>query len=421
MREYTAGTVVRQAKDRPEKPWPEFPLFPSPVGYWSKKIGGKVFNFGRWGRIKNGEMVLLPYVEGYTEAKAAYENRIDDIKGGKVDKKQTVITAVEVDEPGLTVGALADRFLKSKKKKLVTGKLSPRSFQELCKTGQHVCDVIGKAKLVSSLGPADFERLHDTYVGRLGPVRTKNEIVRTMAIFNYGIKNELCGKINYGTEFVVPDKVELRKHKQNSDKKLLTAVEIRTLLDATPPSMRAMILLGINGGLGNTDVATLEFSNLDLDGAWLDYPRRKTAIPRRVPLWPETVEALQAVIAERPTPADKADKATVFLTPQGKRLIRVHETTRTDLVTSRFSRLLNQLDITKGRKGIGYYSLRHTFSSIGLQTGDRDAVKALMGQAHGDVLEDAYDETGPSDHRLRAVVNRVRAEIFGGAVMGGAL
>jgi hypothetical protein len=44
-----------------------------------------------------------------------------------------------------------------------------------------------------------------------------------------------------------------------------------------------------------------------------------------------------------------------------------------------------------------------------------------MGQAHGDVLEDAYDETGPSDHRLRAVVNRVRAEIFGGAVMGGAL
>ena len=50
-----------------------------------------------------------------------------------------------------------------------------------------------------------------------------------------------------------------------------------------------MILLGVNCGFGNGDCGTLPVSALDLDGAWVNYPRPKTAIQRRCPLWPETV------------------------------------------------------------------------------------------------------------------------------------
>ena len=45
--------------------------------------------------------------------------------------------------------------------------------------------------------------------------------------------------------------------------------------------MRAMILLAVNGGLGNTDGAMPKA--LDLRGKWLDYPRGKTGVSRRVP------------------------------------------------------------------------------------------------------------------------------------------
>jgi integrase len=57
--------------------------------------------------------------------------------------------------------------------------------------------------------------------------------------------------------------------------------------------LRAPILLGINGGLGNTDCATLLLSAIDLDLAVMDYARPKTAVQRVLPLWPETVAALR--------------------------------------------------------------------------------------------------------------------------------
>ena len=63
------------------------------------------------------------------------------------------------------------------------------------------------------------------------------------------------------------------------------------------------------------------------------------------------------------------------------------------------------------RKGLNFYSVRHTFATIALQTGDRDAVKALMGHAFHDILS-AYDETGPSDERLITIAEHVRDWLY---------
>jgi integrase len=90
---------------------------------------------------------------------------------------------------------------------------------------------------------------------------------------------------------------------------------------------------------------------------------------------------------------------------------RVGESTRTDYVSREFAKWLGRLHIN-GRYGLGFYSLRHVFATIGLHTTDRDAVRAIMGHVEGDVLA-AYDETGPNDDRLRAVVEHVRQWLFG--------
>jgi len=54
------------------------------------------------------------------------------------------------------------------------------------------------------------------------------------------------------------------------------------------------VLLGINCAFGATDVSSLPESALDLAGSWVTFPRPKTAIERRCPLWPETIATLRA-------------------------------------------------------------------------------------------------------------------------------
>ena len=65
---------------------------------------------------------------------------------------------------------------------------------------------------------------------------------------------------------------------------MLEPDQLHTILDMAPPPLKAMILLGLNGGLGNFDCASLPSSAVNLETGWLDYPRPKTGIGRRVPL-----------------------------------------------------------------------------------------------------------------------------------------
>src|SRR5262249_28995750 len=126
-----------------------------------------------------------------------------------------------------------------------------------------------------------------------------------------------------GAAFRKPSRKVLRQAKQATGERLFNSVELRRILDTAGQPMRAMILLGINCGFGATDLAGLPIAALDLDDGWIDYPRSKTAIPRRCPLWPQTVEALREAIANRPGPKNDADAGLVFLTRCGQRWVRV--------------------------------------------------------------------------------------------------
>ncbi|MCH9017480.1 MAG: MoaD/ThiS family protein [Chloroflexi bacterium] len=54
-----------------------------------------------------------------------------------------------------------------------------------------------------------------------------------------------------------------------------------------------MVLIAANTGFGNTDLASIPAKSVDLDGGWVDFARVKNGIRRRIPLWPETVEAIR--------------------------------------------------------------------------------------------------------------------------------
>ena len=95
------------------------------------------------------------------------------------------------------------------------------------------------------------------------------EITVTRSVFKYAFESDLIDRpVKFGPKFKVPASKTLRKAKAKAEhangKKLFHADEIRRLIDAADPQVKAMILLGVNGGLGNSDVANLPLSALDL-------------------------------------------------------------------------------------------------------------------------------------------------------------
>jgi integrase len=133
-------------------------------------------------------------------------------------------------------------------------------------------------------------------------------------------------------------------------------------------------------------------------------------------LWPETVQALQVVIANRRTARHDADKDLVFLTRCGLKWVRfeltetkklgkpVIKTISDNAITKEFSKLLKQLGLK--RRGIGFYTLRHCFETVGGGAKDQVAVDAIMG--HSDATMASHYRHGIEDERLLAVTNFVR-------------
>jgi integrase len=251
------------------------------------------------------------------------------------------------------------------------------------------------------------------------------EITVVRGIFKHAFDADLIDRpVKFGPMFKVPSKAKQRKHRakqeQANGQKVFEAAEIRAMLNAADVQLRAMILLGINGALGNTDCANLPFAALDLKKAWLDYARVKTGVDRRVPLWPETVAALEAAIAARPQPKDPADANVVFVTKFGQRWVRYQVTEEKrfgkkvikpkfdDAVAKAAAKLLNKLGIKRHR--LGFYALRHTFETIAGGSKDQAAVDAIMG--HVDPSMAATHRHGIDDARLHAVVDHVRAWLF---------
>ena len=118
---------------------------------------------------------------------------------------------------------------------------------------------------------------------------------------------------------------------------MLEAKEILSLIETAGTQMKAMILLAVNAGFGNHDCATLPIRVVDLKAGYVKFPRPKTGIERRCPLWPETSAAAKAAIADRPTPKDAADADLVFITKYGQRWAK---DTSTNPISAEFRKLL---------------------------------------------------------------------------------
>jgi integrase len=379
------ATPNKPPRVKPAKPRPDFPLYAHNAGYWAKCIRGRVVYFGPW--------------EDPDGALQKYLDQRDELHSGRV--------LCERARP-VTVKDVANAFMNSKQRKLDGGELSPRTMQIYLEVMKATLASLGKRRLAADLRPRDFAKLRTDLGKRWGPVRMVNAITYVRSAFDYAFKTEMLDRpVRFGPEFVKPSAKVLRQHRNSRGPRMFEAGEIRRMLAAAGTQLRAMILLGVNCGFGNNDVGRLPLAALDLGGGWVNFPRPKTGIDRRCPLWPETVEALRQVLAERKEPKDKRDAGLVFVTKyRGPWITEKHSSQ----IGPQCRELLDGLGINGQRN---FYCLRHTFETAGGESRDQVAVDFIMGHSPraGDMAS-VYRER-ISDDRLRAVTDRVRAWLFG--------
>ncbi len=375
------------ALPKPSKPYPDFPLFPHATKRWAKKIRGQLHYFGPW---SDPDGALAKYLE-----------QKDALHAGRKPQENA-------GEP--TVKDVANAFLNDKHALVEAGELSLRTWADY----KLVCDLVvahfGKSRLASDVihAPEEFAALRRKVAKRWGPHRLGSKLIQyTRSLFKHALESGLIPTpVLFGPGFNRPSKKVLRLNRAEQGPKLFTADEIHRILDAASVPLKAMILLGINASFGNADCAVLPLSAVDLDAGLIDFPRPKTGIPRRCVLWPETVQALREALAGRPEPKNKDDAGLVFLTTWGNSW---GKDTSDNPVAKETAKLLRNLKIN-GRKGLGFYTLRHTFRTVADEAKDQPAVDFVMGH-ESPHMASVYREK-ISDKRLRDVAEYVREWLF---------
>jgi integrase len=379
------------AKDRPAKPHKDFPLFAHDTKQWAKKIRGQTRYFGHW-----------------DDPQAALETYLaekDDLLAGRTPQAR---------RGDATIADLVKRFKANKKGLLDSGELAPRSYGDYERECDRVTSFFGANRPVVCLSSQDFEELRKDMAKTLGPVALGNAINRVRILFKFAADEKIIpSSVHFGQSFDRPSAKTLRKERQKKGKRFFEAKQIVAMLDKATKAMKAMILLGINAGFGNSDCATLPLDALDLQGGWLDYARPKTGVYRRCKLWPETVAALRDVLAVRREPKDRGHAKLVFITRTG-------DAWSSDIaaITKECDKILHELNFK--RAGLAFYALRHTFQTIGEKSRDAPAVRFIMGHVPASNDMSAVYREEIDDERLQAVADSVRGWLLGSAASASA-
>jgi integrase len=234
---------------------------------------------------------------------------------------------------------------------------------------------------------------------------------------------------NTGVDWVCPatdpDSMRVARARaglRDYSQRVVTGEEIDQLLDRAQPAFRAMILLGINCGLGPADLGRLRWNMIDLERGYLNFPRPKTGVARVGYLWKKTRRALRRVRTlrhNRRAIERDGETSLVFLTRKnlpfyrevevhgfvdcdGQRIRKLLHVKVDNPLLRTFRRMVREL----GFDGLTFYRLRHSFRTFGQRARDREALDACMGHKDRGIGR-VYDHEQVEWNRLRGVARVV--------------
>ena len=201
--------------------------------------------------------------------------------------------------------------------------------------------------------------------------------------------------VKFGLSFAKPSRKSIKKSKESKAAKIFTIEELRTLYHKADQQLKAFMLLALNCGFGNGDIGQLEFRHI-VKG-WIEFPRPKTLVNRKCPLWAETVKAIEAAKQSK-----HPELPFVFVTKYGQSW---HKDSKVSPLSAEFRKLCIECGLHQ--KGRGFYSLRHQFRTVADGCRDQVAINYIMG--HSDASMAANYREWIEPERLQAVVDHVYA------------
>lgn len=258
-----------------------------------------------------------------------------------------IINPAQPTAEQLTLAASLVAFLDDRARRLAAGELSRSRFDHYCHTLKAITAHLPGGRTIAQVSPPEWAGAIAAAFGHYTPVTRNIAIQEIRTALRWADRN-LGATINTGDALrPVPARIR-RKHTRLKGPQLVSAGQIRKLMKtidamesdgrADSDLTRAAILLAINAGMRQSDIAQLTpaayrraESTKDGVRGWLIEPRPKTEAPRRCPLWPETADAIDAVLERRREQASHPE--LLFCSPTGSPLI----VGRSDLLAKRLA------------------------------------------------------------------------------------
>jgi integrase len=361
----------------------KFPLFKHPRGYWCKTMLGKHRYFGKVADDPQGKAALKRYLHDKPYRLAGLEPPAFD----------------ENDAGVISLKYVCNAFLEAKEAKVDAGNLSQRTWHELKCTCDLMLATLPPSLEAKLLQPVHFGKVLAAINKRYKSPNSRGKFIgQVKSVFKHAYANGLIDRpANFGSDFCKPPQIAYRQHENAKGDQSFTADEIKRLVKNATVNGRAMILLGLQAGFANTELAELPRSAVK-DG-WIDWPRAKTATRRRIPLWDETAKAIEAAIEAGPE-----DGEFVFY--------RTNKKSYSDSRRSggHISDVYYYIAEKAGIENHSFYDLRRTFQTVAenMEPFDSAAIRSIMGHtdSHRD-MSSRYRQN-LSDKRLQAVTEHVR-------------
>jgi integrase len=402
---------------KPGKPRPDFPLFPHANGQWAKKffLNGKhaLKYFGPWSDDLKGERALLDYLA-----------RKDAILAG--------LDNLRVTSPGegMTLGELVGRYLDSRRQAMLAGELSGRMYGDYLAELHRFAKSVGEGAKVAAIRPEHFSAYAGTFttIRHLGRHSRKRVIALVKAMLNWGAGMGFYPPPTYGNDFAAPSttaaairQAKAREGKPDHSGRIVTGEEVDNIVlwFKRNPQFKAIVLMGVNCGLGPADIGRLRWRHFNIDTGELNMPRGKTGTDRRGYLWKRTRKALRRVATlkhNRLALEREGQDALVFWTRSGRQMYRETEIIKGDVsvdvkadqaISITFGKCTRKLKLD----GVSFYRLRHTFKTLGKKAKDRDALNLCMGHREPGIGT-VYDHEEIEFARVKRVALAVKGQLW---------
>jgi len=281
------------------------------------------------------------YLDQMTPAKANNE-RIQLINGKKTlkEKREEEKTQKLIDVNIYTIERLWEEYAKQR-----TPNLNFKKDENRFK--KYVKDPFGK-KEVSEIYPLDVDRVRLKYLKTHSPQTVKHILALLKRLVNFGVKKALCPPLSFTIEMPRVDNIKDDSLSDDQLKSLLEAIEA----DDHPHAGNIM-LLALFTGMRRGSLFNLKWNDIDFNKGFITLRDPKPGKDDIIPLNDQAREILENHI--------KTNSEYVFPGKGGKK--------RTTAQKS-INRIKNNAGLPKETRPL--HSLRHTFSSLAVSSGEID-------------------------------------------------